>query len=95
VLVAPLRDGRLDIDHLRRVERRRELPTRVTQRLQLLIQDRVVTRVLDATGQLSPPLPLRLIARSPLLRRFLGRVVGLGVRPEQVKTPPMPLGAGF
>ncbi len=86
-LAAPLRDNRLSIDHLRRVQRRRELPTRVTQRLQLLIQDRVITRVLGGAGQLSLPIPLRLMARSPFLRRLVGRLVGLGVRPEHVKTP--------
>ena len=48
LLAGPLHEGRLTTAHLRRVQRRRELPTRVTQRLQLLVQERVIARVLGA-----------------------------------------------
>ena len=83
-VAAPLREGRLTTDHLRQVQRRRELPTRVTQRLQVFIQDRVITRVLGGTGRLAPPLPVRLLARFPFLRRIPARLVGIGVRPEHL-----------
>ena len=85
-LAAPLREGRLTTDHLRQVQRRRELPTRITQRVQVFIQDRVITRVLGGTGKLSPPLLVRLGAHLPFLRRIPARLVGLGVRPEHVTT---------
>ena len=85
ILAWPLREGRLTADHLRRVQRRRELPTRITQRLQLLVQERVIARVLGG-GALSPPLALRLLARFPFLRRLPARLIGIGVRPEH----PMP-----
>ena len=87
LLARPLRDGRVEADALRRVQRRREWPTRVTQRLQLLVQDRVVSRVLEGGRPPRPPLPLRLFARWPVLRRIPARLVGVGVRPEHVRTP--------
>jgi 2-polyprenyl-6-methoxyphenol hydroxylase-like FAD-dependent oxidoreductase len=86
-LAVPLRDGHVTVDHLRAVQERRELPTRVTQRIQLLVQDRVITRVLGGRRPLRPPLALRLLARFPPLRRIPGRLVGIGIRPEHVRTP--------
>ncbi len=91
-LAGPLRDGRLTTDHLRQVQRRRELPTRITQRLQVLLQQRVITRVLAGASRLEPPLALRLLARFPLLRRLPAWLIGVGVRPEHVKTPAAPSG---
>jgi 2-polyprenyl-6-methoxyphenol hydroxylase-like FAD-dependent oxidoreductase len=84
ILAGPLREGRLTSGHLRRVQRRRELPTRVTQWLQLLVQERVIARVLGGTGALSPPLALRLLAHFPSLQRLPARLIGIGVRPEHV-----------
>ena len=67
------------------VQRRRELPTRLTQRLQIFLQDRVISRVLSRRQQPSLPLLLRLMRRWPFLRRIPARVVGIGFRPEHVK----------
>ena len=87
ILAAPLRLGDVAIEHLKRVQRRRMWPTRVTQRLQIFMQDRIVTRVLGTPGaKLSPPFILRLFARFPLLRRIPARLIGMGVRPEHVTT---------
>ena len=90
LLAGPLREGRLTTDHLRRVQQRRQLPVRVTQWIQVLIQRRVITSVLSAAGPLEPPLPLRLLARFPVLRRLPARLIGVGIRPEHVKTPAIP-----
>jgi 2-polyprenyl-6-methoxyphenol hydroxylase-like FAD-dependent oxidoreductase len=88
LLAAPLREDRLTTDDLRRVQRRRELPTRLTQRAQLLVQNRVIRRVLGGgAGTLTPPLAVRLLARFPFLRRIPARLIGIGFRPEHVKTP--------
>jgi 2-polyprenyl-6-methoxyphenol hydroxylase-like FAD-dependent oxidoreductase len=86
-LAGPLREGRVRTDDLRRVQRRRELPTRLTQWVQVLIQDRVITRVLGSRRALSLPWPLRLLRRFPVLRRIPARLIGMGFRPEHVKTP--------
>jgi 2-polyprenyl-6-methoxyphenol hydroxylase-like FAD-dependent oxidoreductase len=93
LLAEPLRERRLTTDQLRRVQQRRQLPTRVTQRLQLLVQRRVITRVLGGTRPLAPPLLLRLLARFPVLRRLPARLIGVGVRPEHVQTPAAPADA--
>ena len=88
LLTAPLRSGRVTPADLAAVQRRREWPTRVTQRLQMLAQEGVVRPVLDRTGPITPPLGLRLLGRFPILQRLPARLVGLGVRPEHVATPP-------
>jgi 2-polyprenyl-6-methoxyphenol hydroxylase-like FAD-dependent oxidoreductase len=84
VLFKPLREGQITIDHLREIQKRRELPTRVTQRLQVIVQRRIIARVLGETGPLKPPLAVRLLARVPRLRRIPARIVGYGIRPEHV-----------
>src|SRR5882724_1157363 len=86
VLAAPLGEGRVSDADLARVQRRRAWPTRVTQRLQLLVQNRVVRPVLQRRRPLRPPLTVRLLAGVPWLRRLPGRLIGLGVRPEHVRT---------
>jgi hypothetical protein len=72
---------------LREVERRRLLPTRATQWLQVLVQDRVLGRVLGRRRKLELPWALKLLRRSPFLRRIPSRMIGVGIRPEHVKTP--------
>ncbi len=87
LLAAPLREDRLRVEDLRRVQQRRAWPTRTTQRLQLFLQNRVITRVLHGGGSLAPPLFIRLLARFPFLRGILARIIGIGFRPEHVNTP--------
>jgi 2-polyprenyl-6-methoxyphenol hydroxylase-like FAD-dependent oxidoreductase len=89
-LAVPLAERRLDTADLARVQRRRQWPTRVTQRLQVLAQQRVVATVLQTRAPLRPPLPLRLLAALPFVRRLTGRLIGLGVRPEHVRSPAQP-----
>jgi 2-polyprenyl-6-methoxyphenol hydroxylase-like FAD-dependent oxidoreductase len=84
LLALPLREDRVAPADLQAVQRRREWPTRVTQRIQVLLQDRVITRVLGGRGPIRPPLALRVLACLPLLRRVPGRLVGMGIRPERV-----------
>jgi 2-polyprenyl-6-methoxyphenol hydroxylase-like FAD-dependent oxidoreductase len=84
-LAAPLREGRLTSDDLRRVQHRRSLPTRLTQRLQLLIQNRVIRRVLGSTEPPVLPWAVALLARFPILARIPARLIGIGVRPEHVR----------
>ena len=72
------------VKRLGKIQRRREWPVRVTQRLQILAQDRIITRVLRSTEALEPPLFFRLLNRFGWLRRLPGRLIGMGVRPEHV-----------
>jgi 2-polyprenyl-6-methoxyphenol hydroxylase-like FAD-dependent oxidoreductase len=87
LLTRPLQRAALSTADLGRVQRRRELPTRLTQRLQVLIQDRILSRVLGSRQQISPPRVLQLLRRFPFLRRIPARVIGIGFRPEHVRTP--------
>jgi 2-polyprenyl-6-methoxyphenol hydroxylase-like FAD-dependent oxidoreductase len=87
LLAAPLRDGQVTTEDLRRVQQRREWPTSMTQRAQLAIQNRVIRRVLTERDKFSPPFAIRLLALIPFLRRIPARMIGLGFRPEHVHTP--------
>jgi len=87
ILWEPLSRGRVSEDDLARVQRRREFPARVTQAIQVFLQNRVISRALAAKGSLQVPLAIRLLARFALLRRVPARLLGLGVRPEHVRTP--------
>jgi 2-polyprenyl-6-methoxyphenol hydroxylase-like FAD-dependent oxidoreductase len=82
-----LRDRSLTEADLARVEQRRELPTRVIQRVQIVVQNRIIANVLASRGAPRPPLLLRMMGRLPLFRRLAARLVGVGVRPEHVLTP--------
>ncbi len=87
LLTEPLRSRTLAETHLLRVQRRRELPTRVIQRLQILVQNHVIANVLAGRGRLAPPLLLRVIGRLPWFRRLTARLIGIGIRPEHIRPP--------
>jgi hypothetical protein len=90
ILASKLAADNLGNHNLRGVQRRREFPTRATQRLQVTLQNNVIRRVLASTQPLTLPWPLKLAQRWPLLRRIPARLIGMGFRPEQVKTPEQP-----
>jgi 2-polyprenyl-6-methoxyphenol hydroxylase-like FAD-dependent oxidoreductase len=94
ILWRPLRDGTLREDDLDAVQDRRELPTRVTQRMQVFVQNKVIDAALGADQALEAPLPLRLLSQFALLRRIPARLVGIGVRPEHIHSPDVRVVAG-
>jgi 2-polyprenyl-6-methoxyphenol hydroxylase-like FAD-dependent oxidoreductase len=85
ILGPALRNGPVGPEQLAALQRRREPPTRLTQRLQVLIQNRLISRVLGSRGTIAPPWILRMFAQWPLFRRIPARIVGLGFRPEHVR----------
>ena len=87
VLWPPLAGGRLDASDLAKVQKRREWPTRATQWFQVQVQQRIIAPVLGRSTSLQVPLFLRLLARYPILRRIPARLIGVGVRPEHVRSP--------
>jgi len=87
LLATPLREQRVTNEDLRNVQLRREWPTKMTQRVQLAVQNRVIKHVLGNAGSVSPPLAFKLIARFPFLQRIPARMIGLGFRPEHVHSP--------
>jgi 2-polyprenyl-6-methoxyphenol hydroxylase-like FAD-dependent oxidoreductase len=90
ILADPLRRGNSIDQLLPKVQRRREWPTRVTQAVQVAVQERVINRALRSERAIVPGPFFRLIDRVPSLQRIPGYVVGMGVRPEHVRSPGMP-----
>jgi len=91
ILAGPLSRGE-DVDGLlARVQKRREWPTRVIQAGQRTAQERIIGRLLQPGQPLTDaPLAVRMLNRFPLLRRIPGRLIGLGVRRERVRSPLAP-----
>jgi 2-polyprenyl-6-methoxyphenol hydroxylase-like FAD-dependent oxidoreductase len=90
ILAEPLRMGKLTSDHLARVQARREWPTKVTQQIQLTIQNRVIRRVLTHSQQPQAPRLAKLLNWIPALQRIPARLIGMGVRPEHIQTGEAP-----
>ena len=86
ILAEPLKNKTLTENDLEKVQRRRLFPTRVTQAAQVFMQNRVLKPILGNTQQISVPFVLRLFQWFPFLRRIPARLVGIGVRPEHIKT---------
>jgi len=88
ILAGPLAKGE-DVDGLLNgVQDRRTFPTRAIQGAQKFAQERVIGRVLQSSAPITrAPLIVRLLDRYPLLRRIPGRLIGLGVRRERVRSP--------
>jgi 2-polyprenyl-6-methoxyphenol hydroxylase-like FAD-dependent oxidoreductase len=86
LLAAPLREKRLTSADLEAVRKRRMLATRIIQGMQVLVQNRIISPLLGRAAKVTAPLPVRLIQRFPVLRRIPARLIGLGVRPEHVRT---------
>jgi 2-polyprenyl-6-methoxyphenol hydroxylase-like FAD-dependent oxidoreductase len=86
-LAVPLRAGKVADDDLQAIQERRTLPVRFTQWLQLTIQKRVISRVLESQQRPTPPIFFKLFGIFPALRRIPALLLGVGIRPEHVRTP--------
>lgn len=86
ILADSLLRGNCDLENLSAVQERREFPTHATQKLQVLIQNKVISKVLKSRQKLSVPWILKLFHSLPILRRIPAYVIGIGFRPEHVKT---------
>ena len=86
-LAGPLRARRVTDDDLEAIQQRRTLPVRFTQWLQLTVQRRIISRVLESHERPKSPLFLKLFVAFPALRRVPARLLGIGIRPEHVRTP--------
>jgi 2-polyprenyl-6-methoxyphenol hydroxylase-like FAD-dependent oxidoreductase len=91
VLAAPLADARVApqalTPFLQRVQRRRVFPTRVTQAMQVAAQNRLINPMLDGTRQPQMPGALKLLDLWPSLRAIPAYLIGVGIRPEHVRSP--------
>jgi 2-polyprenyl-6-methoxyphenol hydroxylase-like FAD-dependent oxidoreductase len=88
LLAAKLASGCPSEDELDAVRRRREFPVRMTQRMQVIAQNNIVSAALKPGNQpLKVPLVVRLITAVPWLQGITARFLALGVRPEHVHSP--------
>jgi len=82
ILSEPLKKGHLHLWDLAQVQRQRELPTRIIQAFQSLMQQQILVRAMNSDGQFKPPFFLSL----PILRDIIPRLIGLGVWSAHVKS---------
>jgi 2-polyprenyl-6-methoxyphenol hydroxylase-like FAD-dependent oxidoreductase len=87
LLAEKLQRGPVHLDDLRTVQARREWPTRLIQAMQIFIHRRVVTGRSPGDKKISLPFVLRLLKWFPMLRQLPARFIGLGPRPEHVRSP--------
>jgi 2-polyprenyl-6-methoxyphenol hydroxylase-like FAD-dependent oxidoreductase len=85
LLAAKLTSGCPSEDELDAVRRRREFPMRMTQAMQVMVQNKLIGAALKPGDQpLRPPLFARIVSAVPWLQGITARFVGVGVRPEHV-----------
>ena len=89
ILAAQLASGSaVSEDDLAAVQRRREFPMRMTQAMQVFVQNNIVRAALKpGNGPLRPPWPIRLVSAVPFLQGLTARFIAVGVRPEHVHSP--------
>lgn len=78
-------------DELDAVQRRREFPVKMTQRMQVIVQNHIISGALKGSDRpLKVPLLLRLISAWPWLQGIPARFIAIGVRPEHVHSKAAP-----
>lgn len=84
ILSPNLKQNNVTVKELHAVQRRRIFPTIVIQKLQVMIQKRVISNVLNEQTNLKLPWFIRQIQRLSMFKCFLGSIIGIGVRPEKI-----------
>ena len=88
ILAAPMVAGEDPDPLLHKVHDRRIRAVKLTQGMQKMVQDIVVAPLLASTEPMDgPPLAAKLLDRIPLLRRIPAQIIGMGFRPEHVRSP--------
>jgi 2-polyprenyl-6-methoxyphenol hydroxylase-like FAD-dependent oxidoreductase len=87
ILGPALRKGPVSDSILAEVQKRRQWPTRMTQALQVIVQTVIIRNVLQMQKKPRAPFLVKLLNWFPALRRIPGRIIGMGFRPEHVRTP--------
>jgi 2-polyprenyl-6-methoxyphenol hydroxylase-like FAD-dependent oxidoreductase len=86
LLAEQLRQGPVSIVDFDKVQRRREWPVALIQRMQAFIHRHVVTGRETSSKSSLPLFPL-LLKHFPILRQLPARFIGIGPRPEHVRSP--------
>ena len=88
ILASKLKNGTLEDRDLTAVQRRRQFPVRVIQRAQVLVQDRVLRPIVSGENRsLRAPWIVERLNANAWLRRWPAQIIGLGLRPEHVRSP--------
>jgi 2-polyprenyl-6-methoxyphenol hydroxylase-like FAD-dependent oxidoreductase len=85
ILIPAFRSKNLSLHVLRRIQARREKPTRRMQKFQVFMQDHVLSPLLREEGELQMPWFLNMFRLFPVLRRIPARIIGMGFQPEHVR----------
>jgi 2-polyprenyl-6-methoxyphenol hydroxylase-like FAD-dependent oxidoreductase len=80
VLAGPLKTGTVSETHLAEIQRQREWPTRVIQRMQSMMQNNLMTRAFQATRPSNVPWLLKLLLKIPFLRDIPSKLIAFGPR---------------
>ena len=78
ILTKPLLSGQVTLEDLRKVQRKREWPTRVIQSFQSRAQQSIIATALQSTQMISIPWYVRAFFRAPVIRDLPARLIAFG-----------------
>jgi 2-polyprenyl-6-methoxyphenol hydroxylase-like FAD-dependent oxidoreductase len=88
LLAAQLKAGTLREDDLGLVQRRRLFPVKVIQSMQVAVHNRILKPAISGgAAKLQVPWVLKVLNGNAALRRWPAQILGLGVRPEHIRSP--------
>jgi 2-polyprenyl-6-methoxyphenol hydroxylase-like FAD-dependent oxidoreductase len=88
ILYKPLSDNNLNVGHLKQVQQRRMFPASVIQKIQVIIQNKVIAPAIQAKNKKpSVPVFVKILQYFPILKRIPARLIGMGIRMEHIRTP--------
>lgn len=85
LLTTSLRKGAVSVQELARVQRRRQWPVRVIQAGQIAVHKRLINASVTKPAVV-PPFIIWLFRHVPLIRRLPAYLIGVGPRPEHIRT---------
>ena len=85
LLAEPIKENRLDIIDLAKVQSRRESAVKFIQTFQTFAQKRIIADALKSDKPFSPPLPLKIVSKLPFMRKRIAKFLAYGNCPEKVE----------
>ena len=77
----------LPLSLLKQIQQRRTLPRKLIQGMQVFVQKKLFSGAGSAGSSQKLPWPFVLLKKFPVLRRIPARFIGMGPRPEHIRTP--------
>lgn len=85
ILTNHLINRTLNITHLQTVQKRRELPTKLIQKMQITMHKNIIYKAIDNTRPFQLPWLFKIASRFSIISKILGYIIGMGIRPEHIK----------